>query len=289
MLWIAVAALLLIRPCLAEKISFKFAYSIPSIRDGDVNAWITSFNNLWTDWQSNIGGQLSGEFPALDYRSSYEFEMRIPILSVFSLSISTSRLQSSGQGTVSFTRGDGNQVESHFISNQVKALPLKLGLCIAFPLPKIPLTAVISGGRYIVFVRYKTSENYEALFQTPEKNYEYWYKKANTYNSEALGFYASLALELDLIRHLSLVVEGEQVWARVDGFKGPYLFESDIGEDSQGKASLYYYESDQWGLNKSYPLLVGHEKRPDESGGAIRQGELNLGGIILKIGLRLKF
>jgi hypothetical protein len=288
-LWLAVAALLLVRPGPAETISFKFAYSIPSVRDGDINAWMSSYNYLWTDWQTRIGGQLDGEFPALDYRSSYEVEIRIPIVSVFSLSISASRLQSNNEGTVSFTSGDGTQMESHFIKNQVTALPVKLGLSISLPFPRIPLTVVISGGRHIVFIRYKTNENYDALFQTPEMNYEYWYKKVNTYNSQALGFYASLALEINVIRFLSLVVEGEQVWSRVDGFKGPYTFENYLGENADGKASLYYYNSDQWGLNKSYPILSGHEKRPDENNTSIRQGELNLSGIILKVGFRLKF
>jgi hypothetical protein len=287
--WLAAAALLLIRPLTAETISFKFAYSLPSIREGDINAWMSSFNTLWADWQAQTGGELSGEFPSLDYQPSYEVEIRIPIAPILAFSISASRLQSSNNGTISFTSTDGSQIETHFISNQVNALPVKLGFCLLLKLPRLPLTAVVSGGRHITFVRYKTSEDYSALFKTTEQDYDYWYSKTNTYNSESLGFYASVALELSVLRYLSLVVEGEQVWSKAAGFKGPYTFENYLGENASGKASLYYYSSDQFGLGKTYPLLAGHKSRPEENVSALRQGELNFGGISLRVGLRLKF
>ena len=289
LIWLAAAALLIVSPSLAETVSFRFAHAIPSINDGDINTWTNSYNSLWEDWQSAIGGTLSGEFPALKYKANFEIEVRIPIVSILSLSLSAGRLQSSAEGTVSLNSEGDTQVETHFISNRVTATPIKIGLSLSIPITRFPLNVVISGGRHIVFVRYSSSENYDALFRAPEKDYSYWYKKSKTFNSEALGFYAGLALELDLIRHLAVVVEGEQVWSQVDGFKGPYSYEDYLDENSSGKASLYYYESDRWQMNQSYSVLEGHKERPEEGINNLRQGEINLSGIIFKIGLRLKF
>lgn len=293
-LTLAATALLLAVPCFSETVSIKFSYSIPSIGDGDINTWINSYNKLWVDWKNQIGGDLQGEFPVLQYQNSYEFEIRIPIVSILSLSFSAGRFQSSTEGTVTLSAGEGTQTESHFISNQVSAVPIKLGFSLSIPVARIPMTqipmtVVVSGGRHIVFASYKYRENYEALFQAGGEEYNYWYNKSNSYNSQALGLYASLALEINLIRQLAFVIEGEKTWSKADGFKGPFTYEDYLDERSSGKASLYYYEGDLWGLNKSYPILSGHKDRPEEGVNNVRQGELNFSGFIFKVGLRLKF
>jgi hypothetical protein len=104
-----------------------------------------------------------------------------------------------------------------------------------------------------------------------------------------MGFYAAIALEVNLFRQLAFVIEGEQVWSKADGFKGPFTYEDYLDERTSGKASLYYYEGDLWGLDKSYSTLSGHRDRPEEPINNVRQGELNFTGFIFKVGIRLKF
>ncbi len=67
-------------------------------------------------------------------------------------------------------------------------------------------------------------------------------------------------------------------------------YETFDGIDENGKASLHFYESNQWDLGNHYLILMGHKDRPDsEDIRNIRQGELNFSGYSFKVGIRFIF
>jgi len=284
-------SLLIIHPALAEKISLKLSLNTNFINDGDINTWVESFNSLWTVWQNSKGGQLRGEFAPIHYGRSYELEVRFPIVSGFALNLSGTRHSSQKEGEIFYTSAGGEQEETHFISNKVTATPIKIGFSYSMALPYVSdLYVNASVGRHIVFVQYKNIEKYEAIFSSPGNEFSYWFEKDTKLNSESLGFYASLGLEYDLVRFLAFTAEVEKVWSNIDGFKGPFTYKSFDVQNESGKASLYYYESSQWDLNRYFSTLSGHEKKPEEDYiRNIRQGKLNFSGISLKIGIRFKF
>jgi hypothetical protein len=55
----------------AEKISFRFSLNSYSMREGDLNAWIKSYNSLWKNWQEKNGGILQGQFNTLNFSPSF--------------------------------------------------------------------------------------------------------------------------------------------------------------------------------------------------------------------------
>ncbi|MGD2245447.1 MAG: hypothetical protein PVI11_02750 [Candidatus Aminicenantes bacterium] len=278
-------------PVHAENISFRICYSTNTIQKGDLFSWIDSFNTLWQDWQSSRGGTLDGQFKAAQYGFSYDVEMRIPIVSGLAFNIGGSQLKSRTEGTVNLDQAGRDQSETHSISNKITAVPLKIGLSYSFRLPFFShLSVCVGGGRLIVLGKYETSERYDLILQQQSSEYDYWYERSNTFKSDALGFYANVALEYELAKFVAVVVEAEQKWAKLSGFKGPYTYEDFEGNQESGKASLYFYESNQWGLGKYYSVLYGHRKRPDDAEiRNTRQGELNFGGYSLKVGIRILF
>lgn len=279
----------------AEKISVRFSYNYNSINKGDINTWINSSNSLWKERQKTNGGLLEGQFISPSYGPTFEMELRIPIISGFALNLAGNQISSKREGNISFQANGGDQNETHFISNEIKALPLRIGLSYSFPVyPNF--TVYINAGRHIIFVRYKTKENYESVFSKQGKEDIYLYKKENTYNSEGLGFYASLALEYNLLKFIGLVIEAEKIWSNVNGFKGPYSYsyrdpyKYPNGQSESGKASLYFYESKDNSLDQYYSVLTGHKNKPVNSDiRNVRHGELNFSGFSLKIGFRFKF
>jgi len=281
--------LLLFSPIRAEKLSLKVSLNTNSIAHEDINNWIDSYNSLWTDWQTLHGGQLEGEFLPLKYGSSYEVEVRIPVVYGFGLLFGGTQISSQASGRIAYDTSAGNQREVQAISNRIEALPLKIGLCYRIELiPRLSLTASV--GRHIVFVKYQTEEDYEAVFISQGQNFSYWYEKDITFNSEALGLFASVGAEFELFKFLAVVLEAEQTLNSVDGFKGSYSMNNYLGQEEKGKASLYYYESKEFGLDNFYPVLTGHKEKPEGVNVRnVRQGELNFDGISAKIGIRLKF
>lgn len=274
----------------AESISLRFSYNYGKIDGSDVNTWIDSYNTLWSDWQALNGGTLEGEFASLPSYSTYEGELRVHIFSGLSLNLAAGQFSYRKEGTVNYINDTGNQEETHFIKNRVKVTPVKIGFSFSYPIiPKLHIT--INAGRHISFVTYKSDEEYNVVFTTSGKEFVYWYNYDFDYRSEDLGYYASLGVEFDFLKFAALTAEAENIWAKVDGFKGDYskeYYESELNEE--GKASLYFYESTGWGTGEAYCVLTGHKERPENPDFSnIRRGELDLSGFSLKVGLRFKF
>jgi len=279
----------------AEHLSIKLSFNSNSIGEGDINSWINSYNSLWNDWKQLVGGELEGEFIPLSYGSSYEVELRIPIFEGLALNMGLcNSFADIQEGSISFQNTDSTQTESQFIKNKVSAFPLKIGFSYAYALPFFPRTKIFAGiGRHIAFIQYQSWNNYNYSKSSFGKEYSYWYEKENKYSSEALGFYTSFGAEFDIIKNIAVVVEAEKTWSKADGFKGSNSYIGLLGPDEfqeSGKATLYYYNSDPFGIGNNYSTLAGHTDRPDDlSITDIRQGEIDFSNFSIKFGIRFKF
>jgi len=307
-LWIAVF-LVVSSPLAGEKISLKISYNTASVSKGDLNTWIDSYNARWIDWQSQNSGQLNGQLNPLKYGPKYEVELRIPLFAGFALNLCGSRFIRAEEGTVNFVYDTENKAEKDFNRNEVSGIPIKIGISYSQVLPFSENLYLFAGvGRHITFLKYKFNGENELRIGNVNT---YVLKQDYSYNSEALGFYATLGAEYNLIKQIAIVIEAEKVWSKADGFKGPFLtdffdpFENThtINPDPNDpnapeKASLYFYENQQWWSNKYYSSLRGHTNRPTdpkdypvgvEDIKNIRQGEFDLGTFSFKIGIRFKF
>ncbi len=299
---------LLSQPALCERISFKLGYSTNNISGNDINTWIDSFNLLWRDYQGLNGGDLQGQFNPVHYSGGLDLELRITLYKGLALNLSGGYFSSTEEGVTSFQHSSGIQSEEQFISNKITAVPLKIGVSYAFVVPPFPRLSLVAGvGKHILFVSYDSINNYASKITDLGKEFNYLINKKNEYASESLGTYAHLGAELEVVKFLALVLEGEKVWNQVDGFKGPISYDAQgFPPDSisqGGKASLYFYESDHIGSGTYYSLLSGHKNTPESQleypldGGAIegprirnvRSGMLDFNHISFKIGIRFKF
>jgi len=295
-------------PARGERVSLKFSYSTNNISGTDINTWIDSYNLLWKDWRDVNGGTRQGQFTPLKYSNGLEVELRVPLYKGLAINLAGSRYSSSEEGSVGFDHASGTQNEEQYIQNKVTAVPLKLGLSYAFALPPFPRLSILAGvGQHILFVSYKSTNNYQSVITDFGQQFNYRINKDNEYSSESLGFYANLGFELEILEFMAFVVEGEKVWNTTDGFKGAYRYEAlgFPGGDliQAGKASLYFYDSDHTGSGTYYNILAGHEVRPEGQldfpldGGPrpgpeiknVRQGELDFSTVSFKLGIRFKF
>jgi hypothetical protein len=296
LIWLFISALTFWNCVLQAEdyISLKLCYASNNTAPSDVNAWVNSFNLLWSDWQQANGGQLQGGFTPLDYSGGLEIELRIPILAGFALNMAGSGLTSSEEGRVEFSNQSTDLNESQFISNKVSAVPLKIGFSYTHPLPYLHgLYITAQAGRHIIFYHYDLQDRYNAEIVRGSNIYEYWYEKNQSFKSEALGYYISLGVEFDIIRYAAVVLEGEQVWSTADGFKGAHTYQGSLGDgpfSESGKASLYFYESNRWELGQYYSVLTGHQRPPEDPNiRGLRQGELEFNNFSIKCGIRFKF
>ncbi len=301
-LFSGIAALLMVlSPLSGESISFKISYNNGAVSKGDLNTWIDSYNTLWNDWQAYNSGQLTGQLDRLKYGPKYEVEIRIPLILGFALNLAGSHFKDSEEGTISFVYGTSNQTESDFVRNEIQGIPIKIGISYSHAMPFSESLHLFAGlGRHITFLKYNFFEDTE--LNVGDLN-SYTLKQDYSYNSEALGFYVTFGAEYDLIKQIAIVIEGEKVWSKADGFKGPYETEfydpfSSTRTTEEGKASLYFYEKQHGWSSSYYSALAGHRIRPSDPEDypvgvidiqSLRQGEIDLSSFSFKIGIRFKF
>jgi cell division septation protein DedD len=156
---------------------------------------------------------------------------------------------------------------------RVQAVPVKLGLAY-YPLPY----AYLKGGLQYYFV----SASY--LYRT-EKNL-YWQEWQG--NAKARGIGASIGAggEYEFFPGLFLVGEAEFRFARFGGFTGKDITINSEGESYTEQGTLYYFLAEAAGQG-SYPLVFIRSDLPTESGA--REARVNLTGISLKFGIRVRF
>lgn len=299
-IWIAVL-LVVSSPLAGEKISFKISYNTASVSKSDLNTWIESSNTLWQDWQSLNSGQLNGELSSLKYGPKYEAELRIPLFLGLAFNLCGSHFSKAEEGDINLIYGAENKAEKAFIRNEVRGIPIKIGFSYSHILPFLENLYIFAGvGRHITFLKYRYIGENELRIGNVAP---YVLKQDFSYNSEALGFYATLGAEYDLIKQIAVVIEAEKVWSKADGFKGS--FETDFYDPfegsrtkEEGKASLYFYDKKHGWSNTYYSSLVGHKTRPEdpedypigvEDIQNLRQGEFSLSTFSIKIGIRFKF
>jgi hypothetical protein len=296
-------------PLIGENISFKISYNTASVSKGDLNTWIDSYNARWTDWQSVQGGQLNGQLNPVKYGPKYEVELRIPLFAGFGLNLSGSHFKSMEEGIVNFVYNQQNKAEKDFIRNEISGIPIKIGISYAQALPFSENLLLFAGvGRHITFLKYKFNEEYELRIGDANT---YILKQDFSYNSEALGFYATFGAEYNFIKQIAIVFEAEKVWSKADGFMGPYktdfydpfsnthtIHPDPNNPNAPKNASLFFYENRHGWSNKYYSSFEGHTERPTDPEDYpvgivdirnIRQGEFDLSTFAFKIGIRFKF
>jgi len=294
-LLVLILALLITHPAYAEKISLKLSFNTNSYGKGDLGTWLPSLNSQWNDYSTEYPGTLAGEFVAPTYGSNIEIELRIPIFKGFGLNFAGSRLSGLEEGEVTYSSQDANQEEVQYLLNDVSGLNLKIGFSYAAELPFLEGLHLFGNvGRHVIYAKYKVENNYLLEIETLGREFLYESKQENSYSSDSLGWYAGLGVEYDVIQHVSIVFEIEKIWSKVNGFKGTQLYkfyqDGVMVIDDSGKASLYYYEDQMFGLENYYEILQGHIDTPDdESIRNLRSGELNFSTLSFKFGIRFKF
>lgn len=159
---------------------------------------------------------------------------------------------------------------------RIQALPIKLGLAY-YPLPFLYL----KGGLQYYFV----SANYLYRY---EKNL-YWQEWQGDAKSRGIGASVGAGGEYEFYPGLFLVGEAEFRFARFNGFKGKDITINSEGESYSEQGTLYYFLADAAGQG-NFPLVFIRGGLPTESGiSEPREARVNLNGMSLKVGIRVRF
>ncbi|MCJ7681124.1 MAG: hypothetical protein MUP70_10400 [Candidatus Aminicenantes bacterium] len=142
------------------------------------------------------------------------------------------------------------------------------------------------------FVYVKIAAEY--IFANMEYFYRYsdgtfWQQWAGSASCNGPGALAAAGLLIDLTPALALTVELSGRLSRLRGFEGKDIYTDSDGTHAEEEGILYLYDG-QFAGSSTFPLLFIRSRIPTEAGVFNpEQAVLNLTGISLKAGIRIRF
>lgn len=168
---------------------------------------------------------------------------------------------------------------------KVTIIPLTFSVHLGLPLGNIMNFTLNAGaGYYLGTIQWHYS--WDSEFHDYEEN---WKAKSNT-----IGFHGGLGLEFNFSRTLALVVEGFGRYAKLKSLQGDYTWKRDFFGHEEGiieEATLWYYDWRSSDTGKEYPRIEFDDDVPTETSFQrnIREGEVDLTGFSVRLGIKIKF
>ena len=164
-------------------------------------------------------------------------------------------------------------------------IPLTFSFHLGLPLGNIMSFVLNAGaGYYLGTIQWQYS--WDSEYHDYEES---WKSKSNT-----IGFHGGLGLEFNFSRNLALVVEGFGRYAKLKNLQGDFTWKRDFFGHEEGiieEATLWYYDWRSSDTGKEYPRIEFDDDVPTETSFQrnIREGEVDLTGFSVRLGIKIKF
>jgi hypothetical protein len=236
---------------------------------GDLNHGAQGLADLYA-FQLNAAGDR--EVPPLHWTLPVGAELIIPLSARLALSAGMEYYGASRQSIVAYGQKDKFTVAPEF-----RVIPVKIGL-VYYPASFLYCRL----GAMLAFAKASYSYRFE--------HDEFWQEWSGQATALGLGIFGGVGVELPLGSSLAFLLEVSGQYAAIKGFEGTgTLRDSTLAEPVVEAGQLYAYDGKPTALNV-FPLVYIRSKMPTEGGVAnARQAELDLLGMALRAGIKIKF
>lgn len=201
-------------------------------------------------------------------------EIQLPLGSGFYFAASATYFSSEASSTVTF--GEKEPRPTYMTVPSVQVIPISLSIFF-YPFRFFNLKAGLD---------YSLAR---ASFLYRFENGGFWQKWKGKADAGALGYHYGAGIDLAISRHISLIIDGLYHRCVLTGLEGKGSYEESTGEKTTQRGRLYFFQAATT-ADETVPLLFLRDKEPSEPGVTdVREAELNLRGLSLRAGLRLKF
>ncbi len=237
---------------------------------GDLNEGAKGLAELYA---SDLGVPFDGKVKELHTGFVAGGEIQLPLGSNFYFAAGAEYFSTEASSTITFSQKELRPV--YLTTPGARAIPLSLSV-LFYPVRFFNLRA----GLEYSLVRCSFLYRFE--------NGDQWEKWKGKANSSFLGYHLGLGTDWALSRHVSLVVEGIYRRSRVTGFEGEGIYQHSSGDEASIKGKLYFFEQ-RTAAGKTVSLLFLRQSEPaGPEVSEAKEAELDLAGVSLRIGLKLK-
>jgi len=266
--------------------SLKITGGYGTMAVGDFNTVVDGLNNLYNDIVPMLAGfTKAGAFKTLNYGIELEGEIIIKLPGNFGLGIGTGYYLRSKDSEISIENIALGEINIS-LKPEFKAIPVTLTFYY-FLSPKSPVNLYLNGGvgYYFGKATFTLREDLEQVGLPPA-----WSEMRSEAKDQGFGFHGGVGLEFNVISKVAFFIEGNGIYCKLKSWEGDAITEYSSGSGDEESGTVWYYEDEMVGLDRSYAQFTISEDKPDWGGiSNVRKLEWNLSGLSLRVGIRIKF
>jgi len=248
-------------------VSFKLTGAVNFISPEDVNTATQGWSKLNSEvFLSSLNQE--GEIESLNMGFDAGGEIIFQFSRHLGVGIGAGYIHAARNSKAEFSNGILKIMRSKPI---ISAVPVKLGLYYFLPVGD-RLNTYINAGPAFYFVNFDHKWNIDESLVRNQST-----------SSSGLGFHGALGLEYQLTSRLSLLIEGSGRYCKMSGFEGNSSGNEGASTFSMD-GTLYYVEFSTF----PDPVMYIKEEFPSSFKSA-RQAEIDLSGIAIRGGLKIRF
>ncbi len=252
------------------RISFSAGWS--RINPVDLDAGARGFADHYA---SLLGTYPEGSIDALRSSLHFAIDFAVQIAPRLYIGLGTEILRGANASSPVFPLEP--DPETYTAKPVVQSIPIKAGLTF-YPFRRIYLKGVF--GVYFVTAEYLYH------FAT---GLDSWREHKGTATSQGLGAEGSAGYEWPLSPKTILFAEAGYRYAKIGRFVGTGTFTDAVGTSDSATGALYYYLQTGGDL-RDYPFVFVQESLPEGEGvSGAREAEIDLSGISVRAGIRIRF
>ena len=260
-------------------LSFRFYGGGAYLSGGDLNAGLKGYSNMYLDLAKLFGYNINGGYKAATLGIEFGGDLIFQITPAIGIGIGSGYISASKESIMSFKNADETVTQT--VKPQFNAIPLNMGIFFTIPVSR-KIYIILNGGVGYYFAKAKSFWSLNSGEMISEVSTDV---KAN-----AIGINGGLAFDLKINTHIGFFIGLSGRYVKISQFDGTGTEKSD-GFSDITIGRLYYYETQNWGNGKYYPMVfVFDPKTPPinpPSLANLREAKIDFSGASIRIGLTI--
>jgi hypothetical protein len=267
----------------AQGFRLKLSGGYGTMTVGDYNSYGAGLNDLVSTLEA-LGASTEGEFNKINLGFEYEAEFIWSLPAGFGVGIGIGYIQRSKMTELSATLPPIGSASAS-LGPKITAVPINLSAYYFTP-GITPLKFFVYGGIGHYYGRMTIDIREES---TPPA---FWSEEEGMLKDQGFGLHGGVGMEFKVAPKIALFLEGRARSCKLSGWKGDSTYLDSDGFRATEEGSMWYFElfDQNYGSGEWFPgmtISTGTPSGPDLRN--VRKFEVNLSGISLRTGIRIKF
>lgn len=267
----------------AQGFRLKLSGGYGSMTTGDYNSYGAGLDDLLSTLEA-LGATTEGEFDKINLGFEYEAEFILSLPAGFGVGVGVGYIQRSKMSELSATMPLSGSASAS-MGPKLTAVPINLSAYYFTP-GIAPLKFYVYGGIGYYYGRLTIDIREESTL--PDS----WSEQEAMLKDQSFGFHGGVGLEFKVAPRIALFLEGRARYCTLNSWRGDSTYVDSDGFRDTDEGSMWYFEllDQNYGSGEWFPgitISTGTPSGPDLRN--VRKFEVNLSGISLRTGIRIKF